>query len=123
VPLRTALFASALLVLLMGTTAVVRWSDEQIAGNAPEARGGEAERLLVARDGRWRDVSTKFNGLRSLWVRGCVRSGETVAFCRCAYNEYTIQLRRWEFDAMMTVALSDGTLAELPDHVRDALSS
>lgn len=58
---------------------------------------------------------------RKLWVRGCVASGESAAFCRCAISEYLTQLQPWEFEAAHAVAHSEGQLAELPKHVREVV--
>jgi hypothetical protein len=58
---------------------------------------------------------------RKVWVRGCVASGESAAFCRCAITEYTTQLQPWEFEAAHAVAHSEGRLAELPEHVREVV--
>jgi hypothetical protein len=59
----------------------------------------------------------------NLWVRGC-SSGESVAFCRCAIDEYTKRLRPDEFETLSAVAYSPGgTLAELPENVRDAVEA
>ena len=58
-----------------------------------------------------------------LWVRGC-SSSESVAFCRCAIDEYTQRLRPDEFETLAAVANSPGgTLAELPENVRDAVKA
>jgi hypothetical protein len=59
----------------------------------------------------------------NLWVRGCVRSGESDAYCRCAINVYTTRLRTDEFETVSAVALSGGQLSELPENIRDALES
>ena len=58
---------------------------------------------------------------RKTWVRGCVASGESAAFCRCAITQYTTQLQPWEFEAAHAVAHSEGRLAELPEHVREVV--
>ena len=58
---------------------------------------------------------------RKLWVRGCVASGESTAFCRCAITEYTTRLQPWEFEAAHAVARGGGQLAELPEHVREVV--
>jgi hypothetical protein len=58
---------------------------------------------------------------RTIWVRGCVASGEGAAFCRCAITEYMARLQPWEFEAAHAVAHSDGQLAELPEHVREVV--
>jgi hypothetical protein len=58
---------------------------------------------------------------RKTWVRGCVASGESAAFCRCAITEYTTRLQPWEFEAAHAVAHSEGGLAELPEHVREVV--
>ncbi len=58
---------------------------------------------------------------RKTWVRGCIASGESAAFCRCAITEYTTQLQPWEFEAAHAVAHSGGQLAELPEHVREVV--
>jgi hypothetical protein len=58
---------------------------------------------------------------RKVWVRGCVASGDSAAFCRCAITEYTTQLQPWEFEAAHAVAHSGGQLAELPEHVREVV--
>lgn len=56
-----------------------------------------------------------------LWVRGCVSSGDTEAFCRCAIDEYTTRLRPDEFETAAAVAQSGGQLAELPENVREVV--
>jgi hypothetical protein len=56
-----------------------------------------------------------------LWVRGCVSSGDTAAFCRCAIDEYTTRLRPDEFETAAAVAQSGGQLAELPENVREVV--
>jgi hypothetical protein len=58
---------------------------------------------------------------RKIWVRGCVASGESAAFCRCAITEYTTQLQPYEFEIAHAVAQSEGRLAELPEHVREVV--
>lgn len=58
---------------------------------------------------------------RTLWVRGCVGSGESAAFCRCAITEYLTRLQPWEFETAHAVARSGGQLAELPDHLREVV--
>jgi hypothetical protein len=58
---------------------------------------------------------------RKVWVRGCVGSGESAAFCRCAIDEYETQFQPWEFEAAHAVAHSEGQLAELPEHVREVV--
>jgi hypothetical protein len=59
---------------------------------------------------------------RKIWVRGCVASGESRAFCRCAITEYTTRLQPWEIETMHAVAWSGGQLAELPEHVREVVT-
>ena len=59
---------------------------------------------------------------RKVWVRGCVASGESAAFCRCAITEYTTRLQPWEIETMHAVAWSGGQLAELPEHVREVVT-
>ena len=59
---------------------------------------------------------------RKVWVRGCVASGESVAFCRCAITEYTTRLQPYEFEIAHVVAHSEGRLAELPEHVREVVN-
>jgi hypothetical protein len=58
---------------------------------------------------------------RKVWVRGCVASGESAAFCRCAITEYTTRLQPYEFEIAHAVAHSEGRLAELPEHVREVV--
>jgi hypothetical protein len=58
---------------------------------------------------------------RKVWVRGCVASGESAAFCRCAITEYATQLQPYEFEIAHAVAHSGGQLAELPEHVREVV--
>ena len=58
---------------------------------------------------------------RRIWVRGCVASGESAAFCRCAIAEYKTRLQPWEFEAAHAVARGGGQLAELPEHVREVV--
>jgi hypothetical protein len=57
----------------------------------------------------------------TVWVRGCVGTGETVAFCQCAIRRYTSRLRPWELDTASAIARSGGTLAELPEHTREVV--
>jgi hypothetical protein len=57
-----------------------------------------------------------------LWVRGCVSSGNSGAFCRCAIDEYTTRLQPFEFEIAAAVAQSDGQVSELPDHLRDVVA-
>ena len=59
----------------------------------------------------------------NLWVRGCVSSGDTEAFCRCAIDEYTNRLRPDEFETASAIARGDGQLAELPENLRDAVTA
>ena len=59
---------------------------------------------------------------RKVWVRGCVASGESVAFCRCAITEYTTRFQPYEFEIAHVVAHSEGRLAELPEHVREVVN-
>ena len=54
----------------------------------------------------------------SAWVEGCVASGETMTFCRCAIDRYTAQLEPWEFETAAAVVRGGGELAELPEHLR-----
>ena len=58
---------------------------------------------------------------RKVWVRGCVASGESAAFCRCAITEYTTRLQAYEFEIASAVARSEGSLAELPEHVYEVV--
>jgi hypothetical protein len=58
-----------------------------------------------------------------LWVRGCVSSGDSVAFCRCAINEYTTRLRPDEFETAAAVAHSGGQLSELSENLRDDIKA
>ena len=58
---------------------------------------------------------------RKIWVRGCVASGDSAAFCRCAITEYMTRLQPWEFEAAHAVAHGGGQLAELPQHVREVV--
>lgn len=58
-----------------------------------------------------------------IWVRGCVSSGDTETFCRCAIEEYTTRFRPDEFETASAIARSDGQLAELPENVRDAVTA
>jgi hypothetical protein len=60
---------------------------------------------------------------RKVWVRGCVASGESAAFCRCAITEYTTRLQPYEFEIAHAVAHSGGRLAELPEHVREVVKN
>jgi hypothetical protein len=57
----------------------------------------------------------------NLWVRGCASSGESIAFCRCAIDEYTTRLRPDEFETASAVAQSGGHISELPANVRDVV--
>ena len=57
------------------------------------------------------------------WVEGCVASGESRGFCRCAIDEYTARLRPDEFDTASVVAQSGGSVAELPERLRDAVKT
>ena len=59
----------------------------------------------------------------SLWVRGCVSSGEGLAFCRCAIDVYTNRLRPDEFETAAAVEHSGGQVSELPENVRDAVKT
>lgn len=59
----------------------------------------------------------------NLWVRGCVGSGESLAFCRCAIDVYTDRLRPDEFETATAVAQSGGRLAELPENLRNAVKT
>ena len=58
-----------------------------------------------------------------LWVRGCISSGDTEAFCRCAIDEYTNRLRPDEFETASAIARSDGQASELPEHLRDVVAA
>jgi hypothetical protein len=58
-----------------------------------------------------------------LWVRGCVASGNSVAFCRCAIDKYTRRLRPDEFETASAVAQSGGRVSELPDNLRTAVET
>ncbi len=68
-------------------------------------------------------VQTYDSSFIELWVRGCVSSGDTVAFCRCAIDEYTTRLQPFEFEIAAAVALSDGQVSELPEHLRDVVAA
>jgi hypothetical protein len=57
------------------------------------------------------------------WVRGCVSSGESAVFCRCAIDTYTRRLRPDEFETAAAVAYSGGQPAELPENVRRAVAA
>lgn len=57
------------------------------------------------------------------WVRGCIGSGESAAFCRCAIDEYTNRLRPDEFETASAVSISGGGLSELPENVRAAVEA
>lgn len=57
------------------------------------------------------------------WVRGCVASGDTEAFCQCAIDVYTSRLRPDEFETASAIAHSGGQLAELPENVRDVVAT
>jgi hypothetical protein len=57
------------------------------------------------------------------WVEGCVASGESRGFCRCAIDEYTARLRPDEFETASVVAQSGGSVAELPERLRDAVET
>jgi hypothetical protein len=58
-----------------------------------------------------------------LWVRGCISSGDTEAFCRCAIDEYTTRLQPFEFEIAAAVAQSDGQVSELPEHLQDVVAA
>jgi hypothetical protein len=58
----------------------------------------------------------------NLWIRGCVSSGQSDAFCRCAIDVFTTRLRTDEFEALSAVAQSGGQPSELPDNTRAALA-
>ncbi len=58
---------------------------------------------------------------RKTWVRGCVASGDSPAVCHCAITEYTTRLQPYEFEIASAVAHSEGSLAELPEHVREVV--
>jgi hypothetical protein len=64
-----------------------------------------------------------FVSFPKVWVRGCVGTGETVAFCECAIRRYMGRLRPWELDTASAIARSGGTLAELPEHTREVVQS
>lgn len=57
------------------------------------------------------------------WVRGCVGSGESSAFCRCAIDVYTSRLLPYEFETATAIAHSGGPLAELPENIRNAVKT
>jgi len=69
----------------------------------------------------WYDFGWYETGFRKLWVRGCVGSGESAAFCRCAITEYLTRLQPYEFVTAAAVAVGGGRLAELPEHVREVV--
>jgi hypothetical protein len=92
-------------LLLLALAAIGPWS---IGDDAPRSRPHDRVELPVPYD------SSFINS----WVRGCVASGWSVAFCRCAMDEYTTRLRPDEFETAAAVANSGGTLAELPEHLR-----
>jgi hypothetical protein len=59
----------------------------------------------------------------TLWIEGCVSSGETEGFCECAIDEYTARLEPHEFETAAAVAQSGGRLAELPEHLREVVKA
>jgi hypothetical protein len=59
----------------------------------------------------------------NLWVCGCISSGETGSFCRCAIDAYTTRLRPDEFETASAVAQGGGRLAELPEHLREVVKA
>ena len=112
VPSGVVKVALAVTVLFLGVVVIteVQW---EIDGTPPLAYG---------------DAGTDPAGLydtdpwfRSAWVRGCVGSGESAGFCRCAVTVYTTQLAPWELETASAVARSEGQLAELPEHVRNVV--
>jgi hypothetical protein len=107
-PVRRAAFESALLVAI----AVVGAAGISRSTNTPEARlEGPIIQTPPIYDPQF----------KSLWVRGCVASGNEVAFCRCAIEEYTKKLRPDEFETASVIALGQGVEAELPQHVREVV--
>ena len=95
-------------LLLITLAAVGLWS---IGDDAPSS----------SPDGRVELLEPYESSFTNSWVRGCAASGWSVSFCRCAIDEYTTRLRPDEFETMAAVANSYGTLAELPEHLRDVV--
>ena len=82
-------------------------------GDAATQTSEERVELLVPYDSEFIDA----------WVQGCVGSGESAEFCRCAIDTYTARLRPHEFETASSIAVSGGDVSELPDNVRDAVET
>ena len=87
--------------------------DSWVGGDAETQRYDARVELLVPYDSEFIDV----------WVQGCVGSGESTDFCRCAIKTHTARLRPDEFETASAVALSGGDVSELPKNVRDAVET
>ena len=106
-PMRRAAFESALLVAV----AVVAAVGISHSTGAPVARQDGPITLAPVYDPQF----------KSLWVRGCVASGNAVAFCRCAIEKYAKELRPDEFETASVIAHGQGVIAELPEHLREVV--
>jgi hypothetical protein len=96
----------------------------QFAGGFDAVRGsGNGDAETQTSDGRVELLTPYDNAFVDAWVRGCVASGESSAFCRCAIDEYTARLRPDEFETASAVAHSGGDVSELPENVRDAVET
>ena len=93
----------------LGVVAIVLPDSDEPASSAPE---------VITDPFALYDTDQSF---RQIWVRGCVASGESAAFCRCAITEYTTRLQPWEIETAHAVARGGGRLAELPEHVREVV--
>jgi hypothetical protein len=109
--IRSAHVALVLVVVVIGlaVVAIVLPNSDETGSSAPQ---------VMTDPFALYDTDLSF---RKLWVRGCVGSGESAAFCRCAITEYTTRLQPYEFEIASAVAHSEGRLAELPEHVREVV--
>jgi hypothetical protein len=85
------------------------------------AGNGDAPRSNL--DGRVELPQQYPSWFANLWVRGCVSSGESSSYCRCAINVYTALLREDEFETVSAVFRGGGQLSELPEHLRDVVAA
>jgi hypothetical protein len=86
-------------------------------------RAGNEDDQASEADGRLELVQHYDSAFVARWVQGCVGSGESAGFCRCAIDVYTSRLRPDEFETASAVAQSGGQLAELPENVRAAVEA
>ena len=108
--LRHVALALVVVVIGLGVIAIVVPDSDEPASNAPQ---------VITDPSALYDADPWF---RKLWVRGCVASGKSTDFCRCAITEYTTRLQPWEFETAHAVARSPGgQLAELPEHTREVI--